>query len=235
MVNAEAQVVQPSRHWHIEDPDGSIVPSAAILNVERTQYARFGKRAVDIAFALVGLIVSIPLFVVLAGLVRLNLGPGGIIYRQQRVGLDGLPFTIYKFRSMLPDRRQPSTTSYIGIDRRQQHKSNNDPRHTGFGRLLRASSLDELPQLVNVLKGDMSIVGPRPELVEVARRDGFVAHPRHMTRPGITGVFQVSELRAKNQISAGLHLDIAYVADIRLRSDLWILAKTVVVLAKLKS
>ncbi|MDH3294481.1 MAG: sugar transferase, partial [Acidimicrobiia bacterium] len=154
---------------------------------------------------------------------------GGVIYRQRRVGRDGSVFDIYKFRSMLPDRRVEARP-FVGVDRRVAHKSDDDPRHTAFGRFLRANSLDELPQLVNVIKGDMSLVGPRPELVSVADETGLIGHPRHRERPGITGLFQVSELRSTNQISAGLHLDVAYVVDVQLRRDLLILWRTIGVL-----
>lgn len=170
-----------------------------------------------------------PILIVLAVLVRINLGRGGVIYKQERVGQNGQTFEIYKFRSMMPDRRV-GDRSYIGPERRKTHKSANDPRHTPFGRFLRSSSLDELPQLVNVIKGDMSLIGPRPELVSVAAREGFLVHPRHLERPGITGLFQVSELRAQNRISNGLHLDVAYVANIGFRRDVSILFKTAFVL-----
>ncbi len=130
---------------------------------------------------------------------------------------------------MLQDRRgAPLARRYRGPERRTRHKSCDDPRHTPYGRFLRATSLDELPQLFNVLRGQMSLVGPRPELVEVAEREGFVDHPRHLARPGLTGPFQVSPLRSANRISAGLHLDVRYVADITLRRDLAILARTAV-------
>jgi lipopolysaccharide/colanic/teichoic acid biosynthesis glycosyltransferase len=187
------------------------------------------KRPVDVVLASVGLLLISPVLLVLALLVRINLGRGGVIYRQRRVGRNGKSFEIYKFRSMLPDRRV-GDQAYIGPERRKTHKSADDPRHTPFGRFLRSSSLDELPQLINVLKGDMSLIGPRPELVSVAAREGFLVHPRHLERPGITGRFQISELRAQNRISAGLHLDVAYVADIRFRSDLAILFRTAFVL-----
>lgn len=197
-----------------------------VFPAQSSWYVDYGKRAKDIILALLGMVVLAPVFIVLAILVRLNLGSGGVIYRQRRIGRDGRPFHIYKFRSMLPDRRKHAQP-YVGRERRVNHKSDDDPRHTRFGRFIRAHSLDELPQLLNVLKGDMSLVGPRPELVEVAERNGFARHPRHRERPGITGTFQVSELRSTNRIAAGLHLDVAYVADVKLRRDLAILAKTV--------
>lgn len=211
-----------------------VVVAPTVLLRNPTRYSRYGKRALDVVVATAGLLVLSPVLLLLAMLVRWNVGPGGIIYRQQRVGRDGVPFQIYKFRSMLPDRRG-SRQAYVGLDRRRVHKSNDDPRHTRFGRFIRAYSLDELPQLVNVLKGDMSLVGPRPELVAVAAEEGFLKHPRHRERPGITGSFQVSPLRARNRIAAGLHLDIAYVADVRLRKDLLILARTAGVLVRRSS
>jgi len=206
---------------------GPLFPS--VFPPRTTWYTEYGKRIVDVVLAGISLIVLLPLLVALALMVRVNLGPGGVIYRQKRVGRDGRPFDIYKFRSMLPDRRRQSQP-FVGRDRRKTHKCDNDPRHTPFGRFIRASSLDELPQLLNVLKGDMSLVGPRPELVDVASRTGLTAHPRHKGRPGITGMFQVSPFRSTNRITAGLHLDIAYVADVRFTRDLVIIVKTIGVL-----
>ncbi len=194
-----------------------------------TWYTEYGKRMVDVVLAGLILVLLLPVFAILAAIVRINLGPGGVIYRQARVGRDGRSFHIYKFRSMLPDRRQEAR-SFVGLDRRVTHKCDSDPRHTPFGRFLRANSLDELPQLVNVLKGDMSLVGPRPELVDVAERTGLTGHPRHQERPGITGMFQVSPFRSTNKIAAGLHLDVAYVADVRFARDMAILVKTIGVL-----
>lgn len=200
-----------------------------MLRQGSSAYARYLKRPFDLIVASLGVLALSPVLLVLAVLVRVKLGEGGIIYRQQRVGRNGQSFEILKFRSMLPDRRKGGK-AYIGPERRKTHKSANDPRHTPFGRFLRSSSLDELPQLFNVIKGDMSLIGPRPELVAVAAREGFLVHPRHLERPGITGKFQISELRAMNRISAGLHLDVSYVADIKFRSDLVILFKTAFVL-----
>lgn len=204
-----------------------VVPQILLPN--QTRYAQRGKRVFDVTLSVLGLIVLAPLLVTLAVLVRLNLGKGGILFRQERVGRDGVPFQIYKFRSMLPDRRKQDRP-FVGVDRRLRHKSPDDPRHTPFGRFIRANSLDELPQLLNVLKGDMSLVGPRPELTHVAVNERFLVHPRHIARPGVTGTFQISSLRAKNSIASGLHLDVGYVADVRLRRDLAILVKTVLVL-----
>lgn len=225
VANVDLQLLERAR-----DLDRLVVaPPPVVLQAHPGRYSRSGKRPVDLVLAVIGLIILSPLLALIALLVRVRLGKGGIIYRQQRVGRNGEIFDILKFRSMLPDRRE-GHRPYIGPERRKTHKSANDPRHTRFGRFLRASSLDELPQLVNVVKGDMSLIGPRPELVTVAAREGFLVHPRHLERPGITGSFQVSELRASNRISAGLHLDVAYVADVRFIPDLKILFKTMFVL-----
>jgi lipopolysaccharide/colanic/teichoic acid biosynthesis glycosyltransferase len=205
------------------------VSAPVVLRAKPSKYSLYVKRPLDFVLASAGVLLLSPILIVLAVLVRINLGRGGVIYKQERVGQNGQTFQIYKFRSMLPDRRV-GDRSYIGPERRKTHKSANDPRHTPFGRFLRSSSLDELPQLVNVIKGDMSLIGPRPELVSVAAREGFLVHPRHLERPGITGLFQVSELRAQNRISNGLHLDVAYVANIGFRRDVSILFKTAFVL-----
>jgi len=98
---------------------------------------------------------------------------------------------IYKFRTMRPDRRQ-AVLPYSGPDRRVCHETDNDPRHTPLGRFLRKYSLDELPQLWNVLVGDMSLVGPRPELVEVVERYESWQRERHRVKPGLTGLWQVT-------------------------------------------
>ncbi|MDH3679849.1 MAG: sugar transferase [Acidimicrobiia bacterium] len=194
-----------------------------------TTYNRWFKRPVDVVLALLIAIVLAPLLLVIALSIPVMLGPGGVVYRQERIGRDGRVFTIYKFRSMLRDRRVANSPTYIGPERRTNHKCQNDPRHTPYGRFLRATSLDELPQLLNIIKGEMSMVGPRPELTAVAKEEGFANHPRHLTRPGLTGAFQVSRLRSSNRISAGLHLDIDYVVDVRFSDDVKILARTLLI------
>lgn len=189
-----------------------------------TWYGRWGKRCLDVIGAAALLLVLLPVLVVVLLGVRLVLGRG-VFYQQQRVGRGGRPFAMKKVRTMLADRRRAE----LGIafpDRRRSHKRVDDPRHTRLGRLLRRTSLDELPQLLNVLRGDMSLVGPRPELVDVACRGGLVDHPRHQVRPGITGPWQTSALRRSARISDGLALDLAYVEQMSLRRDLAILGRT---------
>lgn len=199
-----------------------------IVEREPSFYERVVKPVFDRIAAALFLLLTLPLMVALALGIRLRLGPG-VLFRQQRVGIGGAEFTIYKFRTMAPDRRgraDDGTGLYDGSDRRRTHKTDLDPRHTGFGRFLRKFSLDELPQLLNVLIGDMSLVGPRPELVGVALSTGIVDHPRHWVRPGLTGLWQVSPARSR-LIVDGLDLDIEYVASCGFLTDLKILVLTV--------
>ena len=196
----------------------------------RGLYERRCKRALDLSLGLVLSIAALPIVLLVALGVRRRLG-AGVFYSQQRVGLDGEPFTIWKFRTMQPDRRQAQQT-FNDIDRRKSHKVENDPRHTRFGRLLRKLSLDELPQLWNVLKGDMSLVGPRPEIESVAIERGYLDHPRHSVRPGMTGPYQTSDLRLGGDLRDGLDADAEYVENITLRGDLLYLLRTVTTMAQ---
>ena len=171
-------------------------------------YDRFFKRCIDLVGSLFCLVVLLPVIAGVALAVRLMLGPN-IFFCQERVGRNGKTFRMIKFRSMQHDRRSDNA-DYNGSDRRQTHKSLNDPRHTPVGRFIRKWSLDELPQLFNVVKGDMSLVGPRPELVRVAQAHNLVDHPRHLVRPGITGLWQVSRERS-SLLHENVHIDTEYV------------------------
>jgi sugar transferase EpsL len=142
-------------------------------------YARFGKRLFDLAIALTALMVFLPFLVCIALFVNAKLG-APVLFRQLRPGLDGRPFMIFKFRTMTDD-----------LDAHGNLLPDKD-RLTRFGQLLRATSLDELPGLFNVVKGDMSIVGPRPLLMEYLSYYNQVQHRRHEVRPGLTGWAQVA-------------------------------------------
>ena len=159
----------------------------------RSTYERRLKRPLDLVGSLVILAMFSPLFLVIAAMIRLKLGKG-VLYRQERVGQGERAFMIYKFRTMGHDRRQRQTDIPVATDRRSNHKTEDDPRHTGVGRVLRRFSLDELPQLFNVVRGEMSLVGPRPEVYEIADERGYLHHPRHEVKPGMTGPYQVSDL-----------------------------------------
>jgi len=165
------------------------------------------KRLLDLAIVLPGLALAAPLLLLLAFSVRLALGPG-VIFRQQRPGLYGTPFNILKFRTM---RHGPGTDA---------------ERLTPFGRFLRSTSLDELPELLNVLKGDMSLVGPRPLLMQYLPRYSREQARRHEVPPGITGWAQV---HGRNGLTweERFKLDVWYVDHRSLALDLRILARTV--------
>lgn len=172
------------------------------------------KRVFDIMFAMFGLIMFSPIMAVIAGLVRMSLG-SPVIFSQERPGLLGKPFTLYKFRTM-NQALDPNGTPIP-----------DEERLTWFGRLLRSTSLDELPELWNVLKGDMSLVGPRPLLMEYLPLYKPEQMRRHEIRPGITGLAQIN---GRNTVSweQRFDLDIWYVDHHSFFLDLKIIALTIV-------
>jgi lipopolysaccharide/colanic/teichoic acid biosynthesis glycosyltransferase/glycosyltransferase involved in cell wall biosynthesis len=185
-----------------------------------TRYERYVKRPVDIVGSAMLLLLTTPLMLAVAVGVRVTMGPP-LIFRQVRLTRGGRPFTMYKFRSMLPESAVPDDVAGASTF----HAADDSLRHTPFGRLIRRSSLDELPQLWNVLKGDMSLVGPRPELPEVAAAFDLIDHPRHMVRSGMTGAWQVSENR-DGFVHLNVHMDEEYVGDLTLRRDVTIVLRT---------
>jgi sugar transferase (PEP-CTERM system associated) len=180
------------------------------------------KRCFDVTFALLLILLAAPLLVLIAIAIKLG-SAGPVLFRQVRVGLHGSPFVIYKFRSMRNDVELESGPAWA---------TESDPRVTGLGRLLRAFRLDELPQVVNVLKGDMSMVGPRPErpcFVSVLEQEIPFYSLRHYLKPGITGWAQVMfQYGASVEDSyEKLQYDLYYVKHTSLRCDVEILLKTV--------
>lgn len=178
-----------------------------------SRYARGGKRALDMVLAGGGLMVLSPVLGVVSLLVRRNLGTP-VLFRQQRPGLDGRPFTLLKFRTM---------RDAVGPDGAPLSDA---ARLTPFGQRLRSSSLDELPELWNVVRGDMSLVGPRPLLMQYLPLYSASQARRHSVRPGLTGWAQVN---GRNALSwdAKFCLDVWYVDHVSLRLDLSILWRTV--------
>lgn len=188
------------------------------------------KRFIDIAAALTLLVLLSPVMILLALLTMWSLR-SGCIYKHRRVGRNGLPFNCYKFQSMLPDsdailRRHLEERPEAAREWQANHKLKNDPRVTRFGRFLRATSLDELPQLFNVLRGDMSCVGPRPIVFAELKRYGPSASVYFKVRPGLTGLWQVSG-RSGLSYADRVALDRHYVLHRSLVVDLMILARTV--------
>ena len=206
---------------------GAISPSSPVLLPRRaTRYERFVKPAFDRVFAGCLLLVLSPVIAFVAVMVAISLGTP-IILRQRRIGRNGEPFELHKFRTMHPDRRQDrDEADFDGRDRRLTHKHPNDPRLTLAGRTLRKWSLDELPQLWDVLTGKLSIVGPRPELVSIVGNYQPWQHARHAVKPGLTGLWQVTA-RGEGEMHEHTDLDIEYVQSISLRTDLKIIALTI--------
>lgn len=187
-------------------------------------YARIVKPLMDRIVAAILLLLTSPLMLVIALVVYMQLGRP-VLLRQTRVGLHGRPFRMWKFRTMRPDRRR-SQVVYSGVDKRRLHKSLEDPRHVPVGRLLRKWSLDELPQLLNVLSGEMSLVGPRPELPHIIERHYTPQQlRRHEVKPGVTGLWQVTR-RGTGPMYANTDADLTYINHLSLRQDCRILLLT---------
>ena len=176
-------------------------------------YAKYIKRTLDLILSLMALIVLMPLMIIIGILVRINLG-SPIIFKQKRPGKNEKVFTLYKFRTMT-DKRD--------ID---GNLLPDEYRLTKFGKFLRSTSLDELPELINIIKGDMAIVGPRPLLVEYLPYYTEEEKHRHDVRPGLTGLAQVN---GRNAISweEKLKYDTEYIKQISFYSDLKIIFKTI--------
>jgi Undecaprenyl-phosphate glucose phosphotransferase len=197
----------------VEDLDG--LPVVHLTQVPLTGWMSLVKRMIDLAIASTALVILSPLFAVIALAIRLTGRP--IFYRQCRMGLDGRPFDIVKFRSMRSGAEDESGPTWSGPD---------DPRRTRVGRFLRRWSLDELPQLVNVLKGEMSLVGPRPERPEFVRdfKEKFPQYMlRHRVRAGMTGWAQVNGWRGATSLAKRIEYDLYYIENWSLALDLKIL------------
>jgi exopolysaccharide biosynthesis polyprenyl glycosylphosphotransferase len=205
-------------------------PSMPMLTARLPQYStltKVSKRLFDILVSMCAIIVSSPVMAFIA--IRIKTQDGGpVLYKQQRIGLYGKPFTMYKFRSMCVDADKHDEE--VAEKTSQAHgilfKAKDDPRITKFGRFIRKTSLDELPQFFNVFKGDMSLVGPRPQQqYEVDRYDSLYS-ARLLVKPGITGPWQISGRNALSQ-EESKQIDISYVGNWSFTGDIAILLKTV--------
>jgi exopolysaccharide production protein ExoY len=205
--------------------------STQTIGLERDRKALFpiAKRALDIIGAGVGLVLLAPFFLIVALMVRADGGPA--FFAHQRVGRGGKLFGCLKFRSMVID-SQARLEALLANDPAARaeweatRKLKNDPRITRIGRFLRSTSLDELPQLINVLLGEMSLVGPRPvQEAEIDRYYGASAAHYMAVRPGITGLWQVSG-RSETSYESRVALDVSYVSRPSLLADISILLRT---------
>lgn len=182
-------------------------------------YRKFGKRAIDTVLSLLALVILSPLLLITAIAIKLS-SPGPVLFKQQRLGLHGKEFTIYKFRSMAVGAEHTGSGVY---------SEKGDPRVSTIGRFIRKVSIDELPQLVNVIKGDMAIVGPRPPLTyHPWPINQYTEEQLHMfdVRPGITGWAQVNG-RKTVEWPRRIELSVYYARNLTLAFDIKILALTV--------
>jgi exopolysaccharide biosynthesis polyprenyl glycosylphosphotransferase len=191
-------------------------------------WGRLIKQIMDFVGALVLLAVSAPLLAAAAAAIKLS-SPGPVLFRQARAGLNGKPFIMYKFRSMVTNAEQlKQELERLNEMTGPVFKVTNDPRVTKVGRLLRRTSLDEWPQLFNVLRFEMSLVGPRPLPVDEVRRFDDVGHRRRLSvRPGITCTWQVSGRSDVKDFKDWVRMDLAYIDNWSLRLDIRILWRTI--------
>jgi len=189
------------------------------------------KRVIDVALSLTLLVLGFPVWCLIALLIKVS-DKGPVFFIQERVGLHGIPFRMYKFRSMVADadKKLDEVVDVESLDE-PVFKLQNDPRVTRIGRFLRNTSLDEIPQLLNVLKGEMSLVGPRPEEKTLVERYTALQRRRLKAKPGITGLQQVVN-RGVPSLSARIKLDLIYMKQQGLLIDLYILFRTVFVVMK---
>ena len=179
----------------------------------------FVKRFADIVFSLILIIITSPVMLMTALMIKLTGGKGPVIFKQERIGRNRVPFTMYKFRSMKVNSEENTTWS-----------TNTDTRKTAFGSFIRKFSIDELPQFFNVLKGDMSLIGPRPEIphyVDQFKEEIPMYMIRHLVRPGITGWAQVNGYRGNTSIKKRIEYDIWYIEHWSPQLDLVIVFRTI--------
>lgn len=199
-----------------------MVGGIPVMNIRRIPLDNMGnafvKRTMDIVGSLIMLILSSPIMLVCAIVIKATMG-GKVIFRQQRVGYNKKIFTMYKFKSMRDSSISDTAWS-----------TDSDPRKTKFGAVIRKLSIDELPQLVNVLKGDMSLVGPRPEIpfyVDAFKNEVPMYMIKHQVKPGMTGLAQVNGYRGDTSIKRRIELDVQYIENWNIFLDISILFKTV--------
>ncbi len=213
------------------DVDGQLTAIGRAYGPNLQPLGGWSKRALDLTVASTALVLSLPLMAIAALLIKLTMG-GSVLFAHRRVGFNGRPFNCYKFRTMV-EGAEHLLEEYLAChpqaaeEWQATQKLKNDPRITLLGQILRRSSFDELPQLINVLRGDMSCVGPRPVVADELRRYGSAAGEYLKTRPGLTGLWQIS---GRNDVDYAhrVLLDAQYIGNWSLGNDLVILAWTAV-------
>lgn len=205
------------------------VAGMAMFEVTKPQYEganSAAKRAFDIVFTAIAMIVVAPLFALAALAVRLS-SPGPVFYVSERIGIKGTTFKMLKFRSMVAD-ADADVSALISADGTSPlfWKAKDDPRVTRVGKVIRKYSIDELPQFINVLRGDMSVVGPRPQVRREVDSYDYLVRRRLSVKPGLTGLWQVSG-RSDLQTEDAVRLDLSYIENWSPIKDLVIIAKTI--------
>jgi lipopolysaccharide/colanic/teichoic acid biosynthesis glycosyltransferase len=205
-------------------------PLAAPRKSGANPYSRYWKRPMDLVFTVLTLPIFLPIGLLIALLIKLD-SQGPVLVKLKRLGKNRSSFLKYKFRTMVPDAERVlqqllASDPEIRDEYQKTYKIKNDPRITRFGNLLRKTSLDELPQILNVLQGDMSWVGPRDILDSELEMYGKFADQFVTVKPGITGLWQVSG-RSKLPYAERVRLDVHYIERISLFMDFWILLRTI--------
>ncbi|GIW71286.1 MAG: hypothetical protein KatS3mg102_0828 [Planctomycetota bacterium] len=227
---AVVHLVPPTYDLLVRPGDLVQVQGVPIIRIDERRYRRWGflcKRAFDLVVASAALVVLSPLMALIALLIKRD-SPGPVLFAQLRAGEGGRPFRMLKFRTMVADAEQ-RLEAVVDLERLAEpvFKLADDPRVTRVGRWLRRTSLDELPQLWNVLKGEMSLVGPRPEELRLVERYDEWQRRRLKVRPGMTGLQQVTARGALASLGERVRLDVYYIRNQSLLLDLWILVRTV--------
>ncbi|WP_296807352.1 undecaprenyl-phosphate glucose phosphotransferase [uncultured Methanobrevibacter sp.] len=224
-VGIKAEIIPDYIRYFPAQPSVDMIEDIPIINIRYVPlddaFNRFIKNLSDFIIAVIAIIITSPIMIITAIAIKLT-SPGPIIFKQERIGFHGKPFEMYKFRSMKVQNPDDEKSGWTTKD---------DPRKTRIGDFIRKTSIDELPQFFNVLKGDMSVVGPRPErpyFVDEFRKEIPKYMVKHQVRPGITGWAQIHGCRGDTSIKKRIEYDIEYVENWHIGLDLGIMIKTVV-------
>ena len=224
-VGIKAEIIPDYIRYFPAQPSVDMIEDIPIINIRYVPlddaFNRVVKSFSDYIIAIIAIIITSPIMIVTAIAIKLT-SPGPIIFKQERIGFHGKPFEMYKFRSMKVQNPDDEKSGWTTKD---------DPRKTKIGDFIRKTSIDELPQFFNVLKGDMSVVGPRPErpyFVDEFRKEIPKYMVKHQVRPGITGWAQIHGCRGDTSIKKRIEYDIEYVENWHMGLDLGIMIKTVV-------
>nr|WP_106784350.1 sugar transferase [Lysinibacillus timonensis] len=200
------------------------------VEISESKLYSFSKRAIDLISSIIALIVLLPLFIVIALIIKLEDRNGPVLFKQIRVGKNGREFYMYKFRSMVSNAEELKMTLLEQNEATGPvFKMKHDPRVTKVGRFIRKTSIDELPQLLNVLKGEMSLVGPRPPLPDEVAQYTSYENQRLSVTPGLTCYWQVSG-RSNIGFDEWVELDLKYIRERSFLVDCKLILKTVLVL-----